>query len=123
MTTIKRPAEPSGKTSVAIYSPAPWDADGATILYATPDEADAMQMIEVRANVTEAGWDTVAFVEAIWPNARGNARLIASVPVLFDALLDIKRLAGKSGDDEADPFALLDLIAERARAALANVRQ
>jgi hypothetical protein len=41
---------------------------------------------------------------------------------LFDALLDIKRLAGKSGDHEADPFALLDLIAERVREAIAKAQ-
>lgn len=37
---------------------------------------------------------------------------------LLDCLLDIKRLAGKSGDEEADPFALLDLIHERVLASL-----
>jgi len=41
---------------------------------------------------------------------------------LFDALLDIKRLAEKSGDDEADPYALLDLIADRARTAIAQAK-
>jgi hypothetical protein len=46
-----------------------------------------------------------------------------SAPALFDALLDIKRLAGKSGDHEADPFTLLDLIAERALTALSNAQQ
>lgn len=40
------------------------------------------------------------------------------VPDWLDALLDIKRMAGKSGDHEADPFALLDLIADRVRAAI-----
>ena len=38
---------------------------------------------------------------------------------LLDALLDIKRLSGKSGDHGADPFALLDLIADAAQAAIA----
>lgn len=102
----------------ALHTPEPWDADGFTILYAAPDEADAMTMIEIRANVRASGWDTVAFVEAIWPNARPNARLIAASPKLLDALLNIKRLAGKSGDDEADPFALLSLIASEALAAI-----
>ena len=41
-----------------------------TTLYATPDESGEMTMIEVNANVTEAGWDTVAFIEAIWPGAK-----------------------------------------------------
>jgi hypothetical protein len=40
------------------------------------------------------------------------------VPYWLDALLDIKRIAEKSGDHEADPFALLDLIAYEARAAI-----
>jgi hypothetical protein len=95
----------------------PWDAEGITVLYATPDEADAMTLIEIRANVTESGWDTVAFIEAIWPGAKANARLIAASPKLLDALLNIKRLAGKSGDHGSCPFALLDLIADEARAA------
>jgi hypothetical protein len=42
------------------------------------------------------------------------------VPEWLDALLDIKRLAEKSGDHEADPFALLDLIADRAHSAIAK---
>jgi hypothetical protein len=64
----------------------PWDADGVTILYAAPHEEDAVSMIEIRANVTEAGWDTVAFIEAIWPNAKANARLIAAAPDMLAAL-------------------------------------
>jgi len=47
-----------------------------------------------------------------------HARLIAAAPQSLDALLDIKRLAEKSGDHGADPFALLDLIADKARAAI-----
>jgi hypothetical protein len=47
-----------------------------------------------------------------------HARLISAAPQSLDALLDIKRLAEKCGDQEADPFALLDLIAEKARAAI-----
>jgi hypothetical protein len=99
-------------------TPAPWDADGFTTFYAAPSDADAITMIEIRAHVTEVGWDTVAFVEAIWPGAKANARLIAASPKMLDALFDIKRLAEKSGDHEADPWALLDLIAADARAAI-----
>jgi hypothetical protein len=40
------------------------------------------------------------------------------IPYWIDALLNIKRLAEKSGDHEADPFALLDLIAYEARASI-----
>jgi hypothetical protein len=48
-----------------------------------------------------------------------NSNRSAKPPVdLLDALLNIKRLAGKSGDHESDPFALLDLIADEARAAI-----
>jgi hypothetical protein len=64
----------------------PWDAEGLTTLYATPDEDDTMTMIEIRANVTEAGWHTVAFIEAIWPDAKRDARLIAALPHLLAAL-------------------------------------
>jgi len=45
------------------------------------------------------------------------------IPDWLDALLDIKRVAGKSGDHEADPFALLDLIAVRTRAAINSARK
>ena len=102
------------------YTRGPWDTEGVTILYAAPSAEDAIPMIEIRANVTESGWDTVAFVESSWPGAKNNARLIASAPALLDALLDIKRLAEKSGDHEADPFTLLNLIAGYARAAIAQ---
>jgi len=107
----------------SLLSPAPWDSDSLTVLYAAPSEDDAVTMIEIRANVTESGWDTVAFVDAAWPGAKSNARLIASSPTLLDALLDIKRLAEKSGDHEADPLALLDLIAQRTRFAIAQTIQ
>ena len=40
----------------------------------------------------------------------------------LDALLDIKRLAGKASDLDTDPYALLDLIAEGVRAALAQAK-
>jgi hypothetical protein len=42
----------------------------------------------------------------------------AKIDQLTDALRDIKGLAGKSGDHEADPWALLDLIGDCALAAL-----
>jgi hypothetical protein len=49
---------------------------------------------------------------------KGGSKPAAVVPYWLDALLDIKRLAEKSGDHEADPWALLDLIAYEARAAI-----
>jgi hypothetical protein len=100
------------------HTPGPWDAEGLTVMYTGPSEADAATHIEIRANVTEAGWETVAFIEAIWANAAANARLIKESPQLLDALLNIKCLAEKSGDHEADPFTLVDLIADEARAAV-----
>jgi len=62
----------------AAYMPEPWSCDGRTTLYATPDESGEMTMIEVNANVTKDGWDTVAFIEAIWPGAEVNARRICA---------------------------------------------
>lgn len=60
------------------HTPEPWNCDGRTTLYATPDESGEMTMIEVNANITEVGWDTVAFIEAIWPGADANARRICA---------------------------------------------
>lgn len=62
----------------AAFTPEPWHCSGTTTLYATPDESGEMTMIEINANVTEAGWDTVAFIEAIWPGADVNARRICA---------------------------------------------
>jgi hypothetical protein len=67
----------------------PWDAEGLTTLYATPDEDGAMTMIEIRANVTETGWHTVAFIEAIWPEAKRDASRIAALPHLLAAVRTI----------------------------------
>jgi hypothetical protein len=49
-----------------------------------------------------------------------SRRIEMAAPALLDALLNIKRLAEKSGDHEADPFALLDLIAGEVHTALAQ---
>ena len=65
-------------TESATHSPAPWDCDGMTQWYAKPHEGDEIDLIEIRAQVTEAGWNTVAFVEAIWPGAEANARRIVA---------------------------------------------
>jgi hypothetical protein len=65
-------------TPDAPHNPAPWDCDGMTQWYATPDETDVIDLIEIRAQVTEASWNTVAFVEATWPGAQANARRIAA---------------------------------------------
>jgi hypothetical protein len=46
---------------------------------------------------------------------------IVAAPKLLAALFRVKRLAEKSGDDETDPFALLDLIAHDVRNALSSI--
>ena len=51
---------------------------------------------------------------------RANARLIEAAPTLLDVLFDIKRLAEKSGDHESHPFTLLELVACKAREAIAR---
>lgn len=81
--------------------------DAATI------HARALATFELEA-VEEANSDGVV---ASRPTKRSKPA--KPVPYWLDALLDIKRLAEKSGDHEAaDPFALLDLIAYEARAAI-----
>ena len=60
----------------AAHSPEPWDCAAQTTMYSI--EGRELTMIEVRANLTEAGWDSVAFVEAIWPGAHDNARRIVA---------------------------------------------
>jgi hypothetical protein len=68
------------------HTPGPWDYHGRATMYATPHSDDEISLIEVRARINAGGWDTVAFVEAIWPGARANARLIAAAPELLEAL-------------------------------------
>jgi hypothetical protein len=52
------------------------------------------------------------------PEATRGKPIRGGDPYWLDALLNVKRMAEKSGDHEADPFALLDLIAYEARAAI-----
>jgi hypothetical protein len=60
----------------------------------------------------------VAYIEP-GQHADHYGRLFTNAPAMLDVLLDIKRLA-ESGDDSGyEPFALLNLIAEKARAAVA----
>jgi hypothetical protein len=47
----------------------PWDAEGRTVLYLAPSADDAVTFIEIRANVTQDGWNTVAFIDAAWPGS------------------------------------------------------
>jgi hypothetical protein len=60
----------------------------------------------------------VAEEESCDSRERKVSKSAKPVPYWLDTLLDIKRLAEKSGDHEADPFALLDMIAYDARSAI-----
>jgi hypothetical protein len=65
------------------------------------------------------GVNIAALVDVEGDTEYRKSRTIDFQPQIFlDTLLNIKRLAGKSGDHEADPFALLDLIATEALAAI-----
>ena len=103
-------------------TPGPWTCDGSTTRYATPDDDDAIAMIEVNANVTEDGWDTVAFIEAIWPGAYANARLIAAAPDLREAIPPLIALVHRLLPKHAQSDSTLDDLPEviQARAALAK---
>lgn len=57
----------------------------------------------------------IAVYGASRPTVERNSK---PVPYWLDTLLDIKRMAEKSGDREADPFALLNLIACEVRRAI-----
>lgn len=62
-----------------------------------------------------------------WPGSAAGSSILyraslGAEPELFDALIDIERLASRSGDTETDPFALLDLIADRAQVAIAKAK-
>jgi hypothetical protein len=103
-------------------TPGPWDCDSTTVMYATPDAADELTMIEIRANVTGDGWDTVAFIEAIWPGAYANARLIAAAPDLREAISPLIQLVHRLLPRHAQCDSTLDNLPEviQARAALAK---
>ncbi len=100
----------------------PWDCDSLTTMYATPDEAGEVTMIEVRANVTDDGWDTVAFVEAIWPAAHANARLIAAAPDLREVIPPLIALVHRFLPRHAQSDSTLDNLPEviAARSAMAK---
>ena len=64
------------------------DCEGRTVLFATGEDGDAIPMIEIRANVTEDGWDTLAFLETNWPGAEERARYIVRCLATHNELLD-----------------------------------
>jgi len=112
--------------TTASHTPGPWDADGVTTLYAAPGEADTMQMIEIRANVSDDGWNTVAFLEATCAGAAENARLIATAPRLLKTLEMSEHAIEEATDimhyDDGLPATALDgWEIERAYVALCSV--
>ena len=95
------------------HTPGPWNHDGQFITAPDPGGIHPDIYIAEIAETDEEG--RVASPE----QQEANKRLIAASTELLDALLDIKRLAGKSSDSDAEPFALLDMIADRTRVAIA----
>src|ERR1039458_4855161 len=61
----------------------------------------------------------VAYLEAGQPESLGHR--MAAAETMYDRLLDIKRLAESADDSGYEAYALLDLIAQEARAALSAV--
>ncbi len=94
------------------FTPGPWDCDGCTTMCATPDQGDEITMIEVKANVSEHGWDTVAFIEAIWPGTHANARLVAAAPDLLEAIPPLIGLVHRLLPKHAQSDSTLDNLAE-----------
>jgi hypothetical protein len=95
------------------HTPGPWANDRPFIVASDPDGAHPDIYI---AEIVESD-DEGRLASPVQREANGH--LIAAAPTMFDALLDVKRLAAKSGDPGSDPFALLELIAYRAQDALA----
>ena len=103
--------------TTASHTPGPWEHDEQFIV--APDPEGIHPDIYIAEIVQNDGEGRLAPPQ----QQRANGALIAKAPALFDALLDIKRLAGKSDDRGYDPFTLLELIEERALTALSNVQQ
>jgi hypothetical protein len=103
--------------ATASHTPGPWEHDQQFIV--APDPEGIHPDIYIAEIVQEDDEARLASPQ----QQLANGALIAAAPALLDALLDIKRLAGKSGDHEADPFTLLDLIADIALTALSNAHK
>jgi hypothetical protein len=97
-----------------LHTPGPWQDDGKFIV--APDPQGIHPDIYIAEIVQEDDEGRMASPD----QQLANGALIAAATEMLDALFDIKHLAEKSGDSEADPFALLDLIADEARTALVN---
>jgi|HubBroStandDraft_5_1064220.scaffolds.fasta_scaffold291055_2 hypothetical protein len=100
--------------TTAHHTPGPWEHDGQFIV--APDPQGIHPDIYIAEIVQKDDEGRMASPD----QQLANGALIAAATEMLDALFDIKRLAEKSGDSEADPFALLDLIADEARTALVN---
>lgn len=96
------------------YTPGPWQGD---LCYIVAPDPEGIHPDIYIAEIAETDSDgRIAAPE----QQIANRQLIAAAPEMCDTLLDIKRLAEKAGGYEAaDPFVLLELIAEEARSALA----
>jgi hypothetical protein len=104
------------------HAQGPWDDDGATLYYTTPSKADAVTMIEIRANVSQDNWgqwDTIALIEADLPSAKSNARLIAAAPELLETLDYFHQFASLNDDGEDEKFTAM---LEKAGAAIAKAQ-
>jgi hypothetical protein len=93
-----------------------------TLFYAAPSEADEVPMIQIRANVSEDGWDTVALVEAIWPSAQANAWLIAAAPELLEALEELLECQKFGANALARQVQRKGMALEKARAVIARAK-
>lgn len=98
--------------TTAHFTPGPWDLDGQFIV--APDPNGQHPDIYIAEIVQEDDEGRFASPE----QQLANGAIIAAAPGMV--LFDIKRTVEKSGDSDTDPFALLDIIADKARTALAN---
>jgi hypothetical protein len=92
--TVRRDLEPASVKR----SPTIWQDDYTRQFYDAPGGYPdaAIDFIEIRSDVTEAGWHTVAYVPAGWPDAKADARLIAAAPRLLRFVE--RRLSTQPGD-------------------------
>lgn len=104
----------------AHYTLGPWDHDGLTVFYSAPSEADEVAMIEIRADVTADGWQTVAFIEATGARAKADASLIAAAPDMFKALEACEAMLRELARTDDGVVAVYVLLV--VRAALAKAR-
>lgn len=100
--------------TIAHHTPGPWEHDGQFIV--APDPNGIHPDIYIAEIVQEDDEGRMASPD----QQLANGALIAAAAGMLDTLFDIKRVAEKSGDSEADPSALRDLIADEARTALLN---